>query len=75
MKYLLVLSVVLIGIWLWRSTRPSDPKRNQPLTKAVPEPLAMVPCTLCSVHVPSVDAIQGKNGSYCSADHLHRAED
>lgn len=74
MKYLLVLSVVLIGIWLWRSSRQTETKRNQQKPKAAPEPLAMVPCTLCSVHVPSVDAIQGKNGSYCSADHLHRAE-
>lgn len=74
MKYLLILSVVLVGIWLWRSGRPSDQKRKQRQTKAAPEPLDMVSCAACSVHVPSVDAIQGKKGWYCSADHLHRAE-
>lgn len=74
MKFLLVLSVVLVAIWLWRSNRPSDQKRNQQKQKAAPKPLEMVRCTLCSVHVPSVDAVQGKKGLYCSADHLHRAE-
>lgn len=74
MKLLLVLSVVLVGIWLWRSNRPAHPKRNRQQPEAAPEPLAMVRCSLCSVHVPSIDAIQGKNGAYCSADHLHRAE-
>jgi uncharacterized protein len=74
MKFLLLLSVVLIGVWLWRSSRQSDPERSRPATKAAPEPVDMVRCALCSVHVPSVEAVQGKNGWYCSADHRDRAE-
>jgi uncharacterized protein len=74
MKFLLVILMVLAGIWLWRANRPSDPKLHRQKTKAAPEPLDMVRCTLCSVHVPSVDAVQGKKGPYCSADHLHLAE-
>ena len=74
MKFLLILSVVLLVVWIWRSSRSTASKRNQQQNKAAPEALEMVRCTLCSVHVPSVDAIQGKNGPYCSADHLHRAE-
>jgi len=74
MKFLLVILVVLVGIWLWRSNRQADPKLHRQKAKAAPEPLDMVRCTLCSVHVPSVDAVQGKKGTYCCADHLHRAE-
>ena len=74
MKYLLILAVALLVIWLWRSGRPGAAKRNQQQNNAAPQALEMVRCTFCSVHLPSVDAIQGKNGLYCSADHLQRAE-
>jgi uncharacterized protein len=73
MKFLLVLVVVLAGVWLWRSNRQSDQKLKQP-PKAAPQPLEMVRCALCSVHVPAAEAVPGKKGIYCSADHLHRAE-
>lgn len=72
MKFLLIISVVLVGIFLWRSNRRADLKQ-MPRKTATP-PLDMVRCALCSVHVPSADAVQGKKGSYCSADHFHRAE-
>lgn len=74
MKFLLIILVVLVGVWLWRSGRPATPKRNRPPTQATPEPLEMVRCAFCSVHLPSVDAVQGTQGLYCSADHRHRAE-
>lgn len=74
MKFLLVLVVVLAGVWLWRSNRRSDQKLHRQQPKAAPEPLDMVRCALCSVHVPPAEAVQGKDGAYCSADHLHRAE-
>lgn len=74
MKFLLVILVVLVGIWLWRTNRQTGQKQNQKPSKAAPQPLEMVRCQLCSVHVPLADAIRGKNGSYCSTDHLHRAE-
>ena len=74
MKFLLVLLVVLVGAWLWRSNRQSDPKLKQQTPKAARKPRDMVRCALCSVHVPSVEAIQGKKGVYCCADHRQRAE-
>lgn len=74
MKFLLVLVIVMAGVWLWRSSRRSGQKPDRQQPKATPEPLDMVRCTLCSVHVPAADAVQGKQGAYCSADHLHRAE-
>ncbi|WP_114970070.1 PP0621 family protein [Rhodoferax ferrireducens] len=74
MKFLLILVVVLVGVWLWRTSRPSSPKPDRQQPQAAPQPLEMVSCAFCSVHIPSVDAIQGKQGVYCSAEHLHRAE-
>ena len=77
MRFLLIILVVLAGIWLWRASRRADSqlKPQKPPAKSAPmEPLAMVRCTLCAVHIPAVDAVQGKKGPYCCADHLHRAE-
>ncbi len=74
MKFLLVLVVVLVGVWLWRSNRRSDQKLNPKKPPAAPLPLEMVSCAWCSVHVPAADAIAGKDGTYCSAEHLHLAE-
>ena len=72
-KFLLVILVVLAVVWLLRAKRSSGSPKSQP-PKATPQPLEMVRCTLCSVHIPYAEAIQGKKGLYCSADHLHRAE-
>lgn len=74
MKFYLILGVVLACIWLWRSNRQSDPKLRRQNTKPTPEPLDMVRCALCAVHVPASEVVQGKKGVYCSAGHRQRAE-
>ncbi len=74
MKLVLVLAVVLFGIWLWRTNREAQPKRNLKNPESAAVPLDMVCCALCSVHVPVADAVKGKKGVYCGADHFHRAE-
>ena len=74
MKLLLVLSVVLFGIWLWRSNREANPKHDRKSPETKTPTLDMVRCTLCSIHIPKMDAVQGKTGTYCSPEHLHRAE-
>jgi uncharacterized protein len=74
MKLLLVLSVVLLGIWLWRSNREGKAglkPKNPPASRA---PLEMLGCSLCDVHVLASDAIQGKKGIYCCQEHRQRAE-
>jgi uncharacterized protein len=70
-KLILILLVLLVGIWLWRANRPASPKQPP---KAAPQPLEMVRCSHCAVHLPQADAVQGKKGVYCSTDHLARAE-
>ncbi len=74
MRLLLLLLLVLIGIWLWRSNREAKAAQKQEKPLSARPPLDMVGCTFCSVHVAVVDAVQGRKGPYCCADHRQRAE-
>jgi len=73
MKFLLILAVVVFGVWLFRSGRQDKVTRQNPPTNP-PGPQEMVSCQLCAVHVPKTDAVPGRNGLYCSAEHRQRAE-
>lgn len=80
MKYLLVLLVVVVAIWIWRNNRRVNPVERQAGTKPPvrPQPLpptVMVACAHCGAHLPEADAVAGTRGVYCSADHrrLHEA--
>jgi uncharacterized protein len=73
-KLYLILGVVLACIWLWRANRHSDPKLRRQNSKPTAEPVDMVRCALCSVHVPASDVVKGKKGVYCGAEHRQRAE-
>lgn len=77
MKYLLVLAVVLIGFYVWRSSReqrkpPPPPRPDKPA--GTPPSIEMVQCARCGLHCPSTDAIAGKLGVYCTAQHRREAE-
>jgi len=75
MKFLLVLAVVVIGVWLWRSGRQDSVTRDTPKPPKNPAaPQEMVSCQWCAVHVPRSDAIAGRLGLYCCSDHQQRAE-
>ena len=72
MKYLLVLVVVLVAVWLWRNSRRIERQERQ--APAPPKPLAppedMVRCPVCSVHLPRADALPGPDGRlYCCQEH------
>jgi uncharacterized protein len=77
MKYLLLLAVVLLAAWLWRSQRGAlpDSKRSD---AAAPgpgqDPQTMVVCAHCGVHLPQAEAVTGRLGWYCSAQHRQLAE-
>ncbi|CAN7641003.1 PP0621 family protein [Variovorax sp. LjRoot84] len=78
MKYLLVLAVVFVAIWLWRKNRRDEmrsrPPPPPPATPAVGAPQAMVRCAHCGLHLPAADAISGPDGAvYCSAAHRQAA--
>jgi uncharacterized protein len=81
MKYLLVLAIVLVVIWYWRSSRRGSGSRENPPGAAsrsgsAPggQPQDMVECPVCLVHLPRADALPGPDGRlYCCAEHRGRA--
>jgi uncharacterized protein len=75
MKFLLVLAVIFIGVWMWRTGRQDSVSRQKPKSPAPPSgPQEMVSCQFCDLHFPKADAIAGRKGLYCNAEHLQRAE-
>jgi uncharacterized protein len=78
-KYLLVLAVVLIAVWLWRNNRRLEQQEREVPPRA-PPPLAppqdMVRCPVCAVHLPRADALPGPDGQlYCCQEHRLRSGD
>ena len=74
MKPLLLLLVLIAGIWLWRSRQGSSSNPPPPTAPEPPKPLEMVRCKRCGMHVPGQECVIGKEGSYCSVDHLQQSE-
>lgn len=76
MKYLLVLVVILVGFWAWRSQRQAEigqqPRRKA--TSGPKGPARMVACRHCGTHVPDGEQVRGQLGDYCCADHRQQAE-
>ncbi|MEJ1170539.1 PP0621 family protein [Variovorax sp. CCNWLW235] len=83
MKYLLVLAVLWVAIWLWRKNRREEMRdaqreksaraQRQPATPATPK--AMLRCAHCGLHLPASDALGGPGDAvYCSAAHREAAE-
>jgi len=85
MKYLLVLAVLWIAIWLWRKNRREEMRdaQRERMAKAqqrpaaptaVGAPQAMVRCAHCGLHLPASDAIAGPGDAvYCSTAHRQAA--
>jgi uncharacterized protein len=85
MKYLLVLAVLWIAIWLWRKNRREEMRdamreraakaaQQPPPATPVGPPQAMVRCAHCGLHLPANDAIAGPDGAvYCSPAHRQAA--
>jgi len=73
MKFLMIILLVLAVIWLWRTKRPGLPPSKK-TASTTPNPLTMVACANCAVHVPAGDAVPGKKGLYCSEEHRRASE-
>lgn len=77
MKYLLVLAIAFLVIWIWKSNRRDEmrdsgrktPARNQKKLVST----EIVACDICQVHLPRSEAITGPGGVYCSAAHRQQA--
>jgi uncharacterized protein len=80
MKYLLVIAIVFLVLWLWRgSRREEEQERREANAARRPDPRLeqqeMIRCPVCSVHFPRSDALPGPDGQlYCCAEHRSRAE-
>jgi uncharacterized protein len=72
MKFFLILAILFLGVWVWRSSRLSDRQsRRQPPQQT---PTDMVCCRQCGVHTPKTDAVTGKLGVYCCVEHRQSSE-
>lgn len=75
MKYLLVLSVVLVGFWIWRNNRREDMQSRRPARPEQPAlPATMVACRQCGTHLPETESVKGPRGHYCSTEHRQQDE-
>jgi len=72
-KALLMLAVLLAAVWLWRQ-RSSQTAVNPPPQAKTPVPQDMLRCRQCGMHIPGTEAITGRQGSYCCAEHLRQSE-
>lgn len=74
MKFLLLLVVVGIAIWMFKARhRLPGPKKPPPARPAAPaaEATPMLACAHCGVHLPQTDAVLDPAGrAFCSAAHL-----
>lgn len=77
MKYLIVIVLALVVVWLWRSNRRADRQDQRSARPAAgPDKPAteVVACAVCAVHLPRSDALPGGRGFYCSDAHRRQAE-
>ena len=78
MKYLLLFAVIFVLAWHWRSTRRAEiaerKRKVHPAKKTAAGPVDMVQCGHCHLHLALPDAVGGRKGSYCSAEHRALAE-
>ncbi len=69
LKGLLTILVVGLLAWWWlRREKPSLPDSPPPPTPPK-EPEAMVRCVECGLHLPATQALPGRGGAFCSAEH------
>ena len=77
MKYLIVLLVVLVCVWVWRMNRRAERAQAKPpqtsVGQTIEAPQDMVRCAHCGLHLPRSEAVPGGEETalqlYCSAEH------
>ena len=68
MKYLVVLLVIVLVLWLARAARRT-PLPRKPPPERPPAIEDMVRCAHCGVHLPRSEALPGRGGLFCGAPH------
>lgn len=75
-KYLLLMALVLLVVWLVRQARVRATRRDrQETAEPLQSPTQIVQCAHCHVHLPRAEALPGSDGRlYCGAAHRQEAE-
>ena len=69
-KFLLLIAVVGIAIWLFKSKARGRVGERPQQGKDTKDPQPMLACAHCGVHLPRVDAqMDGEGRAYCSEAH------
>ena len=66
MKFALVLVAVIVLLWLLRGTFN---RRVKPSAAKPKNPLPMLACAQCGVHLPANEALPGRGGVFCGDAH------
>jgi uncharacterized protein len=74
MRYLLIFGIVLILAWRWRVSRNAKIVQSKPKPQNLAEPIRVVQCSRCGVHLQSSDLFPGTKGNYCSLEHRALSE-
>jgi uncharacterized protein len=73
MKYLLLIGLILIILWIFR--RPKNRRSRSGEIPAARRPERMVKCARCGVHLPEGESIQDGATHYCCIEHRNAAQD
>ena len=69
MKYLIVVLVVALVLWMMLRGRRAAPGKSQRTRTGAPAPTEMVQCSHCGLHLPGSDAVQDNRGVFCTEAH------
>ena len=69
MKFAILVLAVLVLLWMLRGSLRGrgTPPRSRPPADEPPQP--MLACAQCGVHLPRDEALPGRNGVFCGAEH------
>lgn len=70
MKFLLLIALFFLAVWMLRKIRPSRPASGTPAPRA---PERMVRCEYCGVHLPVGESVVAGGRHYCTPAHRDEA--
>lgn len=71
-KYLLLIALIVIVVWMWRQARATRSGERRPTAPRAAE--QMVKCAYCGVNQPVSESILADGRYYCCAAHRHDGE-
>ena len=76
MKYLLLIGLLALVFFLLGAKRARPPEANKTAKPkaAPPPPQDMLKCAQCGLHLPQDEALPGRGGVFCSAEHRQAHE-